>query len=55
MGAKLESIAFRWEGVTILLSSNGVLFTYTTFGTDLEASNFFGRIIDILKSINVII
>jgi len=51
---RLMSISFKWRGITIILSSNGVLFTYTTFGSDLEASAFFKQIIDVLFRLGVI-
>jgi hypothetical protein len=54
MGGRLQSLAFKWNGVTILLSANGTLFTYTTFATDSEASNFFKGIIDKLRKIKLI-
>lgn len=53
MGGRIEAIAFKWEGVTILLSSNGSIFTYASLD-EAEASEFFQRIISRLVDLGVV-
>ncbi|GAH99932.1 unnamed protein product [marine sediment metagenome] len=48
MDGKLKSIVFKWKGVTILLSSDGKLFTYTSFDSNERRWDFFKDVIDIL-------
>ena len=54
VGGKLMSMVFRWQGITILLSGDGLIFTYTNFNSNLEASRFFKRIIDKLIRIDAL-
>jgi len=54
VGGKLMSMVFRWQGITILLSGDGLIFTYTNFNSNLEASRFFKRIIDKLIKIDAL-
>ena len=53
MGGKLMSIVFKWSETTILLSSDGLIFTYTDFKNNQEASQFFRSIITKLERIEL--
>lgn len=54
LGGKLMSIVFRWQGITILLSSDGLIFTYTNFPSNTEAAHYFKVIIDKLIKVDAL-
>jgi hypothetical protein len=54
MDGNLMSLVFRWQGITILLSSDGLIFTYTNFPSYRESSLFFKTIIDKLIKVDAL-
>jgi hypothetical protein len=53
-GGRLMSIAFKWRGVTIMISADGTIFTYSSFPSNREIADFFWEIIEVLSKVGVI-